>query len=50
MPKYSYPNDPPEARCPYCGEQGKPCSFIDSLARAYARGACKNKYKKKVDG
>jgi len=49
MPKYSYPNDPPEARCPYCGEQGTPCSFIDSMARAYARGACKNKYKKKVE-
>ena len=38
--------DPEDAKCPYCGEQGKPCSFIDSMARAYARGACKNKYKK----
>ena len=46
MPKFSYPNDPQDVRCPYCGEQGKPCSFIDSMARAYARGACKNKYKK----
>ena len=44
MPKFSYPNDPPDAKCPYCGEKGKPCSHVDSMARAYARGACKKKY------
>ena len=43
MPKFSYPNDPPDAKCPYCGKSGKPCSNIDSMARAYARGACKKK-------
>jgi len=21
MPKFSYPNDPEDAKCPYCGEQ-----------------------------
>ena len=46
MPKFSYPNDPPYSKCPYCGEKGKPCSHIDSMARAYARGACKKKYVK----
>ena len=44
--KFKYPNDPPDAKCLYCGEKGKPCSHIDSMARAWARGACKNKYKK----
>ena len=43
MPKFSYPNDPEDAKCPYCGEKGKPCSHVNSLARAYARGACKKK-------
>ena len=41
MPKFLYPNDPEDAKCPYCGEKGKPCSHVDSMARAYARGACK---------
>lgn len=41
MPKFSYPNDPPDTKCPYCGQSGKPCSNVDSMARAYARGACK---------
>ena len=41
MTKFKYPNDPPDAKCPYCGESGKPCSHVDSMARAYARGACK---------
>ena len=36
--------DPEDAKCPYCGEQGKPCSHINSLARAYARSACKKKH------
>ena len=41
-----YSMDSLNSFCPYCGEKGKPCSHIDSMARAYARGACKNKYKK----
>jgi hypothetical protein len=44
MPKFSYPNDPPDAKCPYCGQKGKPCSHVDSMARAYARGACAKKH------
>ena len=44
MPKFLYPNDPEDAKCPYCGEKGKPCSHINSMARAWARGACKKKY------
>ena len=46
MPKFSYPNDPKDAKCPYCGESGKPCSHVNSLARAWARGACKKKHQK----
>ena len=44
-----YLNDPPDAKCPYCGEKQKPCSHINSLSRAWARSACAHKYKKKVD-
>ena len=44
--KFKYPNDPEDAKCSYCGEKEKPCSHIDSMARDWARGACKNKYKK----
>jgi len=43
MSKFSYPNDPENAKCPHCGEKEKPCSHVDSMARAYARGACKKK-------
>ena len=46
MPKFSYPNDPKDSKCPYCGESGKPCSHVNSLSRAWARGACKKKYPK----
>lgn len=42
--KFKYPSDPEDSRCPYCGEHGKPCSFISSMARAYARGACAKKH------
>lgn len=47
MTKFKYPNDPLDAKCPYCEEKDKPCSHIDSMARAYARAACKkiNNYK-----
>lgn len=37
-----YISDPPDAVCPYCGEKQKPCSYVNSLSRAWARGACKN--------
>ena len=43
MSKFKYPNDPPDAKCPYCGESGKICSYINSLSRAWGRGACKRK-------
>jgi len=33
-------------KCPYCGESDKPCSEINSLARAWARDACKKKHQK----
>ena len=46
-----YLNDPPDAKCPYCGEKQKPCSYVNSLSRGWARSACSHKYKKKnVDG
>ena len=41
-----YIADPPDASCPYCGEKQKPCSYVNSLARAWARGACKKKHPK----
>jgi hypothetical protein len=39
MSKFKYPDS--FSTCPYCGEMGKPCSEITSMARAYARDACK---------
>ena len=44
MKKFVYPNDPPDAKCPHCGEKGRPCSYLNSLSRAYCRAACKRKY------
>jgi prepilin signal peptidase PulO-like enzyme (type II secretory pathway) len=38
-----YVNDSPDAECPYCGQRGKSCSNVNSLSRAWARGACKKK-------
>ena len=38
-----YENDPLESFCPYCGEKGKICSHINSLSRAWGRGACAKK-------
>ena len=32
--------DPPDAVCPHCGQKQKPCSYVNSLSRAWARGAC----------
>jgi uncharacterized OB-fold protein len=39
-----YLSDPPDAICPYCGEKNKSCSYVNSLSRAWARGACAKKY------
>ena len=41
----SYENDPPDAKCPYCGESRKSCSNVNSLSRAWARSACKYKHR-----
>ena len=41
-----YLKDPPDAKCPYCGESKKGCSYVDSLSRAWARNICKKKYDK----
>jgi hypothetical protein len=38
-----YANDPPDAKCPYCGLSRKPCSHVNGLSRAWARGSCKKK-------
>ena len=38
-----YINDPPDAKCPYCREEKKPCSHVNSLSRAWARQECKKK-------
>ena len=44
-----YENDPPDAVCPYCGQKGRACSYVNQLARAWARAACQHKYKKSID-
>ena len=31
-------------KCPYCGKTDTPCANVTSLARAWARGACKKKH------
>jgi hypothetical protein len=38
-----YLADPPDAQCPYCNKKQKACSHVNSLSRAWARGACKKK-------
>jgi len=43
-----YIADPPDAKCPHCGEKQKPCSYVNSLSRSWARSACAHKYKKKL--
>ena len=30
-----YANDPPDAKCPYCGESGKICSYINRSEEAH---------------
>lgn len=44
-----YVGDPPDAKCPYCGENQKPCSHVNSLRRAWARDACSKKYNNKEE-
>jgi hypothetical protein len=47
-----YITDPPDAKCPYCGKSQMGCSYINSLSRAWARGACAKKHnhqKKETD-
>jgi hypothetical protein len=39
----SYANDPPDAKCPYCGQSGRGCSYINAVSRGWIRGACKKK-------
>ena len=36
-----YLSDPPDAKCPYCGESQKICSYVDSLNRLWGRESCK---------
>jgi prepilin signal peptidase PulO-like enzyme (type II secretory pathway) len=38
-----YIKDPPDAVCPHCGKKGKPCSYVNSLSRAWARSTCAKK-------
>jgi len=42
-----YLGDPPDSVCPYCGKKQKACSYVNSLSRAWARGACAKKYESK---
>lgn len=39
----SYSNDPLDSICPFCGRKQKPCSYVNSLSRAWSRSACKKK-------
>jgi hypothetical protein len=39
-----YIGDPPDAKCPHCGESKKSCSYVNSLSRAWARSACAKKH------
>lgn len=41
-----YIKDPPDTECPHCGKKNKPCSYINSLSRAWVRQACKKKNSK----
>ena len=38
-----YISDPPDEKCPYCGQKQKSCSYVNSLSRAWARSACAKK-------
>lgn len=38
-----FANDPPDARCPYCGESEKICSYVNSVSRGWGRNICSRK-------
>jgi uncharacterized OB-fold protein len=38
--------DPPDAICPHCGKKNKPCSYVNSLSRFWARNICDKKNSK----
>lgn len=38
--------DPPDATCPHCGKKQKPCSYVNSLSRFWARNICAKKNSK----
>jgi hypothetical protein len=39
-----YANDQPDAKCPYCGQSGKGCSYVNAVSRGWIRGACAKKH------
>lgn len=41
-----YISDPPDAKCPHCGEKQKSCSYVNSLSRSWARSECAKKNQK----
>ena len=45
--EYGYFSDPPGAKCPYCGETNKICSYLNGMNRAWGRMLCEKKYKNK---
>ena len=48
MRRPNYPNDPPDAKCPFCGSSDAICSWIDSVPRSWARQACQKRYLKQA--
>jgi hypothetical protein len=42
-----YISDPEDAICPYCGKKYRPCSYVNSLSRAWSRDACSKRSKGK---
>jgi hypothetical protein len=39
-----YANDPLDTKCPYCGQSGKGCSYINAVSRGWMRSACAKKH------
>jgi hypothetical protein len=44
-----YISDPKDAICPHCGKKQNPCSYVNSLSRAWARDACSKKHNGKKE-
>jgi hypothetical protein len=44
---YGFFNDPPGAKCPYCGETNKLCSYLNGMNRAWGRMVCEKNHKEK---